>query len=731
MGRHYRGWQFVLAGVVMVVGPTGGWATEQPATANPPSTGSKRIEVTGSRISDISDRLNETAGKIIVGRDELDRFGENNVGSLLRRLPGISYTGKPGRPGEIKMRGMGGGYTQILIDGEKMPPRAGRAASVDMLPVDMIERIEIVRSAVAEHSAQAIAGTINIVLREDARKSFTTLRAGVNGEAGHLSPHLSFQKSGKGEGVSFTLAGSINRRALFDDGSETTHSQVANGAVLEDRTETTSRRGHGEDVSLSPRISWRLSGGHQLSLTPYLLASRSSTQGDVTLDQRVGMPVFAVADQQNKRRNQMWRLTGNWVHKAADGQRVTARLGGYQGLYQSERLRTERDTAGQVTRLVDDDGSTRYQGVSFASKWSTPWGDDHTLSAGLDGSLSLRREQRTILENGQPSRLEDGAQLNAREHQLAGFVQDEWEVSSTWSFNTGVRWERVQLQADDHGNTRRNDNQVLSPSLHALWRFDDEHGQQLRFSVARTFKTPNLSDLSTRLVESNNNSPISPDGVGNLALQPELSWGYDLAYERYLPENGLLSANLFLRDIRDLIRHRTTLQGGRWVRQPMNVGKARSYGAELEAKTRLDTWLAPLPAIELKANYSRLFSVVSDLNGPDNRLDEQPKQLANLGGDYRFVSLPISVGLNVSWTDTYHVQASEQQRVKIAAKQTTDLYVVWHANRDTKVRATVGNLEQRDQRRNTTSTSADGVVTESGLLDPTRMNWSISLETKF
>ena len=42
--------------------------------------------------------------------------------ALMRRLPGVTQGGRPGRGSDLRMRGMGSGYTQILIDGERVPP---------------------------------------------------------------------------------------------------------------------------------------------------------------------------------------------------------------------------------------------------------------------------------------------------------------------------------------------------------------------------------------------------------------------------------------------------------------------------------------------------------------------------------------------------------------------------------------------------------------------------------
>ena len=78
----------------------------------------QKVTVNGSKQSDIDLRRNSIAGKIIVGREELDRDGDFTVGEILKRLPGVTTGGRPGRGGDVRMRGMGGGYTQILVNGD-------------------------------------------------------------------------------------------------------------------------------------------------------------------------------------------------------------------------------------------------------------------------------------------------------------------------------------------------------------------------------------------------------------------------------------------------------------------------------------------------------------------------------------------------------------------------------------------------------------------------------------
>src|SRR5204862_508651 len=83
--------------------------------------------------------------KIIVGREEIDRFGDSTLGDVLKRLPGVTIQGRPGRGGAIRLRGLGNGYTQILLDAERVPP----GFSLDSPTPDQIERIEILRAPTA------------------------------------------------------------------------------------------------------------------------------------------------------------------------------------------------------------------------------------------------------------------------------------------------------------------------------------------------------------------------------------------------------------------------------------------------------------------------------------------------------------------------------------------------------------------------------------------------------
>ncbi|MGI9152689.1 MAG: TonB-dependent receptor plug domain-containing protein, partial [Rubrivivax sp.] len=205
-------------------------AQAQPTSpATPAEAPQQRIEVTGGRADDTTQRQRSTAAKIVIGREEIDKFGDATLGEVLRRLPGVTTPGAPGRGGPPRLRGLGGGYTQILIDGQRIPP----GFSVESLTPEQIERIEILRAPTAETGARAIAGTINIITREGFRRRLNDLRVGMGLENGTVSPGINWTHNNAQGPLTYNISGSAFRGHRKDSNvSDTRDEDVATGATL-------------------------------------------------------------------------------------------------------------------------------------------------------------------------------------------------------------------------------------------------------------------------------------------------------------------------------------------------------------------------------------------------------------------------------------------------------------------------------------------------------------------
>lgn len=97
--------------------------------------------------------------------DSLGQFVDDNIGSVVERLPGV-YTSGAGQSGGsgISIRGLGGGFNSLQVDGDRIPSNQGgtRGVSIDNIPAELIGGIEIFKAPTPEREADSIGGVVNV-----------------------------------------------------------------------------------------------------------------------------------------------------------------------------------------------------------------------------------------------------------------------------------------------------------------------------------------------------------------------------------------------------------------------------------------------------------------------------------------------------------------------------------------------------------------------------------------
>lgn len=669
----------------------------------------QQVEVKGAA-ADYDPRRDDTASKTVLNAEEIRKYGDDNIFDVLKRAPGVTVTGKT-----LRMRGLGAGYTQVLVNGDRPPP----GFSLDDLTPDQVERIEIVRAASAEFSMQAIAGTINIVLRKLVARPQRDLRMSVYG-AGNTHGGGAGATLGERRGNlsaflnAYLYAGRSEARTL---GAE--EFTLPSGRLLQSRTSLYEGAGSYRGAYLMPRLSWKLADGDQFNLASVLRASRSGWDGGARTDNLVGRfpaPDYVETFERNPARQRFGSLEANWV----------ARLGGgkLEATVSGERSREDRDTLsdrytlGRADRLLRDWDSVTHAGrASLRAKYTRSLFEGHALAVGLEGSRQDSEEvraRRDSVDGAAPTLLvERFAPDIAR---LAGFVQDEWSASKRLSLYAGVRWEGVRTDSESTGMAdSRSRSHVLSPVGQALYKLPGANGRQLRLALTRTYKAPTVQQLTARRYEAPVNTRFDADAGGNPALRPELANGVDLGYEHFYPEGAMWSASVSRRDISDTIRTRLDLDAnGRWVYRPLNDGDALVQSLQLEAKLperALAGWFGPaLLGLDLRASYSRNWSEVSSVPGPGNRLDGQTPASATLGADWRRGGL--TLGSSLAWQQGAFVRVSEAQSQRQQARRDLDAYVLWKLDAHAQLRFAVNNLLGMDTVSDRLYEDAEGVSRE-------------------
>jgi outer membrane receptor for ferrienterochelin and colicins len=709
-----------------VTAPTDGKAVQQ-------------VTITGGRADDMQERRNSVAGKQVYGREELDRNGDSNLGDILKRLPGVTIGGRPGRGGDVRMRGMGSGYTQVLLNGERPP--AG--FSMESLSPDQVERVEIMRGPVAEHSTRAIAGTINIILRDGYQQKDNQLKVTDTIEQGRHSPNVSLTVPGKVGGLTYLLTGSVFENRQHDQTETYNRDTQSDGVVLKDQNvlDETARQTRG--IHFTPRLSYKFDGGDTLNFQPFLMATRSDSDNRSDLTQNFGLvppalqqpPEYNLALTNAHSESTFLRGFGNWVHKLAGAAKLDVKFGFGAGHSDSDSVRYQYDNAGGLLDRFTDTATVRDRSANSGGKYTTPIGKAHSLAAGWDIEMSHRVETKTSVDkDGNAQFADSGDNLTADTRRLAVFAQDEWDISSQWSGYAGLRWEGIRTTSSRPGGDINNTSSVLSPLLHAVYRIPGHDKDQVRASLTKSYKAANIQDLIALPSLSRLNSATRPDRTGNPDLKPELATGLDFAYEHYVGRSGILTAGGFIRDIDDLIRRDIglvdTTTGPRWVSTPRNIGHARAKGIELEAKFQLQELMADAPAIDFRSNYSHFWSSVDDIPGPNNRLDAQPKQTANVGLDYRMKDAPLTLGASLNWTPETIIQSSLSQLVTTSRKRSFDAYGLWKFNARNQVRVSANNLVAEDALGSNIVTT-NGLAQLANTTNQTYVVWSVKYEMKF
>lgn len=664
----------LLAQAQDTAGPGAGDTTTREATSL------QRIEITGRQGGTELRRAARTA-KQIYGREDLDKYGDTNAIDVMRRLPGVTIGGDGPR-----MRGLGAGYTQILINGDPMP----QGFALDQLSPSQIERIEVLRAPTADQSAQAIAGTINIILKDAPRRAQRDLRLGLaDGTQRPMgNANLTLGESRGGLAVSLPVSVfewrrenhvTIERRMPGTDGAPAWAEQSGDQPVW------------GWGWNLGPRLNWKISEEQTLSLATFL--QKGYWNNSTAYNTRIfaGQPVLdddlaQHGTWQNRRAN----LT--WANRFDENQRIELRAGVSQSrwTFDSTTLRQGAEYQRAIGGGADDN-------LTQSGKYSRLLGEAHSVTVGWDLEARERSEQRTATQLGQPVLPDfEGRPYDARLRRVALYLQDEWDLSEQWQLYLGVRHERIETETAGTVDGVNKRSAVLSPLAHLTYKFDAKGRDMLRASLTRTYRAPGLNMLLARPSIANQytntnleNTALSPDRIGNPALEPELATGLDIAFEKYLPGGGMWSVGVFHRRIQDLMRTVTTREpvtvpwakAQRFVAQPQNISSATTNGIELELKGRAAEFLPALVdkanPLNLRAAVNWYRSRVAALPGPDNRLDGQQPWSSTFGFDQRIRGLPLTVGGSLSLNPAYDTLLTLDQTQRRSRTHSLDLYALW------------------------------------------------------
>ena len=182
----------------------------------------KEVVVTANRVQTRADDL--VSEVVVIDRAAIEASSGRTLTEVLARNAGVQMTsnGGLGKNTGVFIRGTETRHTILLIDGVRFGSATTGAPSWDNIPLDMIDRIEVLKGpASALYGSEAVGGVVQVFMRKGVKgfspyaslslgtNSFAQVSAGVNGSDGALSYTIGVQKT-QDKGFSAT-----NSKAAF------------------------------------------------------------------------------------------------------------------------------------------------------------------------------------------------------------------------------------------------------------------------------------------------------------------------------------------------------------------------------------------------------------------------------------------------------------------------------------------------------------------------------------
>lgn len=654
---------------------------------------------------------------LVYDEEYFQRFEPLTAGDALKRVPSVTFLSDVIESDGPRLRGLDPGYTQILINGEKVPgPNPDRSFFLDRIPAELIDRVEIVRSSSARRTGDAVAGTINIVLRDAfALDGGYVKGGGLRFDDGEIKPTAGIYFGGPlGPGrvlVGANLQGRYNpkRKISFRYGDSPENDPDYATNEFDNREDQSDIR-DGTDYAVN--ASWGIDGattdfeigGH------FVRTDRTETERSLEYNVPSGEPgpirfeeddepgLVTHAYQLEQIEQDSWAVSGKLSHEWAFGE--TSFKAGYARFnervdatetevdfetgeegdpanpeWESERVRTRNvdeefslvlDHAVPLTMDIDLGVGAFWQDKDRQTDISEAEQEDEL--DGRDWNPFTDSPARLIgaFENFQPVAGGLGSVEEKRFDLYALLEGDHGDLS----WEAGLRWERtdvhiVDLTADPDEAVNDNTYDHFLPS--ASLKYAVGNGR-ITASAARTVRRPQFDHISPVLLEEELGDN---DFLGNPLLRPEKAWGIDLGYEHRLGRTGVIGVNLFYRDVSDLVELATLLDADgnpvpgsaqdegdeevvAFVLRPQNVGDGEVYGIEFDLSA--DLAFLGLPNTGVFGNLSLLDSKVTDAFG-ERRFNNQSDVVYNFGV---IQNLPRA---GVAFGATYRKQGSAYSRV--------------------------------------------------------------------
>lgn len=505
-------------------------AHAQPAVPAATTTVSQlaTIVVTPARTPEpLSDTLGDNS---VITRQTLDTLPNGTLTDALIRTHSIEGVnlGGPQTVSTVNIRGTNSNQSLILIDGVRVNNATNGLPPLNAIPLNSIERIEIVRGTSSSlYGADAIGGVVNIITRSDTDRPFSAYaNAGVGTYA---TTQYDAGFSGAKDGWSYSLFGGYGQSKGFNATTPSNYNQNPDGDSY-----------YRSNIGGSLGYTW--SPGQTLTVQTY--------QSKVNGSYDAGAPYFGDRGIQTLSNNIITSrnvISSFWTS--------TLRAGFTTDIYKTVNVDASQNF------FNTPDGKQHFR----TNQSQYVWQNDLSFSPTQIVSLAYERLDQHV----------DGSLVDNISPGLVNYQQTSRFTNSLLAIYRGT-WGPQSVQA----SVRNDDNSQFGNVTTGSLSYGLEFTPQWKASIGANtgFRAPNFNELYW---------PVTPFFMGNPTLKPERSQNFEASL-KYASDKTELGLIFYRNNIDNLILNEPLIPGDMFSPYtPMNIDRALITGMTLTGSQKI------------------------------------------------------------------------------------------------------------------------------------------------
>lgn len=349
------------------------------------------------------------------------------------------------------------------------------------------------------------------------------------------------------------------------------------------------------------------------------------------------------------------------------------------------------------------------------------------------GSLNLTNGE-AVLDEYVPGN------YDADENIYAFYGMLNQKLGESFSIIAGVRAEKTAIDysgfdlkiEEEEVTTTSGSNSYINwlPNLHAKYKINKN--TLLRAAWTNTIARPNYFDL---VPYRNINSDDLEAEYGNPNLNPTESMNFDLMFEHYFSNVGIISAGLFYKDVDQFIynsisRESITIGTNTEVydvTRPFNGGTAEIYGFEIALQRKLNFLPSFLRNLTIYGNYTFTDSKTDGIVGRENGLPLAGAVKNMFNGSLAYETTKLSVRASLNFADDYIFEYGKDRFTDSFYDQQLflDVNAAYNITKNLRIYAEAKNLTNQELR------FYQGTKNQTRQAEFYDYNWNIGIKYNF